>query len=165
MREVVADYPFAPRDLQPVRILPQAREEVCRGLRSGGGWIERLPAIAGKVHFDPTVRIACADGVITAEVVVFARKKTVHFTRRDSKCAQHDGHRRGEVFAMARARIEKKMGERIVAGFSSQNQRVGETSAQVVFDRQGLIEGSLRVLGNLHCEFGNTAIELRRKLE
>src|SRR5258706_441376 len=118
--EVVADYPFTPGDLHPVGILPQAGQEAGLVFRGSRRWIKYLPFIGRKIDFHPTMRVARANDVVAAQVVVFAREEAIDFTRRNSERAQHDGHCRSKVFAVARASLEKKMSERIVPWFPGQ---------------------------------------------
>src|SRR6266446_9410007 len=110
MPEIVTDYPFAPGDRHPVRIFSQARENA--GLRFRSRWrgVKCLPIHAWKINLYPTVRVTCADNVIAAQFVVFARQEANDFARRDAECSQHDDHRRRKVFAMAGAGLEKTMG-------------------------------------------------------
>src|SRR3982074_1402038 len=124
MREIVADYPLAPGDLHPVGIFSKARQEAALAFRTCRRGIECLPVHARKVDFHPAMRVACANDVISAQFVVFARQETVHFARRNTEGAQHDSHCRSEVFAVARASLEQKMSKRIVSGSSGQIQSV-----------------------------------------
>ncbi len=80
------------------------------------------------------MRIARAHDVVAGEIVVLARKEPVHFTRRNAQRSNHDGHGRGEVFAMSRARFEQEVPQRILAGFSRQVQGVGVARTQVALD-------------------------------
>src|SRR5258708_8875583 len=118
--EVVADYPFAPSDVDRVGIVAQPGQKGGLVFRSRRGGIKYLPFIAGKIDFHPAMRVARANDVISAQVVVFTREEAIDFTRRNSERAQHDSHCRSKVFAVARAGLEKKMSERIVPWFPGQ---------------------------------------------
>src|SRR6266403_2041867 len=73
MPEVVTDHPFAPGDLYPVDIFSKACQEAGVVFRSRWSGIKCLPVCAGEVDLHPAVRVTCADDVIAAEFIEFAR--------------------------------------------------------------------------------------------
>src|ERR1700682_5953817 len=106
MGKVVPDHPFAPSDLQPIGILPEAGKEISGVLWRGGRGIEYLPFVSWKIDFHPAVRVAGANDVVAAQVVVLARQEAVHLARGNAQCSQHDGHRGSEILAMSGARFK-----------------------------------------------------------
>ncbi len=111
------------------------------------------------------MRIARAHDVISAQLVVFAGQEPVDFACGNSKRAEHDGHCRRKIFAVARARLEKKMRQRVVSRFPGEIQRVGVTIAQESFNRQGFVEWSAGVFRGLLRKLGDSRVQRSRKLK
>ncbi len=161
VREIVIDDPFAPGELEPVPIQREPREKAACVSISRRSGIERDPAIAGEIDLDPGVRVALADDVVAGEVVVFAGQKSGDVTRGNPHGAQHHRHRRGEIFAVAGAAHEKKIGERIVGPGAAQIERVGVMRFQVALDVRGSVVFVVRVFGDFLGEFLDARIERR----
>src|ERR1700730_11842636 len=99
MNEIVIDDPLARGDRNPAQIQGQPREESVSLSISRRSGIESDPAVSREIGSHPGVRMAGADNVVAAEVVVFTRQKSANVTRGDSQVAQHNGHGGGEIFA------------------------------------------------------------------
>src|SRR5262249_36530855 len=110
------------------------------------------------------MRVAAADDVGIRDVVVFAKQKAVDVARGDSERADHHGHGRGEVRAVAGAAAEQKVGERVFRWRVRLRERVTEAAAQVHLNGGSLIECGYVALGDLAREARDTGIN-RRKLE
>src|SRR5207245_11659444 len=92
------------------------------------------PAVARKEDLYPTVRVARANDVVAAHIVVFAGKKAIHVTRGHADGAHHHGHGRGEIFAMPGALLEEEVGQGIDRRLAGKVQRIAVIIAEVTFD-------------------------------
>src|SRR5262249_59038889 len=84
--------------------------------RSRSG-IERDPyavlTTPGEVDLDPGMRVRLANRVNVGRLVVFARLEAVDQARGHVARAQHQDHRRSEIFTMSLARVEEEVGHRV----------------------------------------------------
>src|SRR4029077_16793587 len=118
--------------------------------------------VFGKVGFDPGVRVAGADDVITAHVVELAGQKASGIARGNSQRAQHDGHGRSEVLAMSGTAYEKEVGQRIGGGRAGEVEGVTEARLKVALDSVGLVVFVVRAGGDLLGELRDARVELRQ---
>src|ERR1700736_2331460 len=116
MRSVVADDPVAPEGGHSVDVKANTAPALRRACVPGGSRIEGLPAVSREVSLDPRVGVLGADDVVARKVVEFVAAEAVHHTRRNAKSAQHYGHGRCEVFAVALFAFEQKIGNGILDG-------------------------------------------------
>src|SRR5262249_26105982 len=102
------------------------------GVRSG---IERHPqsvmTLSGKIDLDPRMRVRLADRVNVSRIVVLARLEAVDQARRHAAGAEHQDHRRGEIFAMSLSRVEEEVGHRVTVFYAPQVERITVVRAQM----------------------------------
>src|ERR1700731_4829850 len=104
-------------------------------------WVEGDPTVAWEKDFHPTVRVARANDVIAAHVVVLAGKKAVHVARGNSERSHHHRHGGGKIFAMAGALLKKEIRQRIDGRRTGKIERITVVSAQVAFHRARFVIG------------------------
>ena len=118
------------------------------------------------MDFDPRVRIALCDGINISRAVIIARLKSVDDARGDSLRAEHDGHCRRKVFAVAFAHVEQKVCERVKAsGFEVE--RIAVIVLQMLFDGTRRVVLIMRSGFDYHLagEASDAWIEIVRELE
>ena len=135
MQEIVVDDPFAPLQLEPIPVVPEAREESRRLLIRRRRGIERQPAVRREIGLHPAVRVAGAHDQVAADVVVFAGQKSVDVARWNAHGPKHHGHRCGEIFAMSGALLEQKICQWVGLRRSGQVKRIPVMRSQISLDR------------------------------
>src|SRR5580692_3317593 len=129
MALVVVDDPLAPERCQGIHVQhasTPASTHLRRRRRSG---IKTDPAIAGKIYFHPRVRVAAPDQILRRKVIELAGAESIHHSRRDAQGTQHDGHRRGEVFAVSLLAFKKEIGYGIARNAARKLQSVSKMRA------------------------------------
>src|SRR5690606_23943304 len=81
--------------------------------RGSGGRIEARPTHIGQKHLDPGVSITLTHGVEATEAIPGAADEPRHVARGYPQRAQHHGHARRVKLAVAAARLEQKVLERV----------------------------------------------------
>ena len=114
------------------------------------GRVEREPAVAVEPDLDPGVRVPIVDAPRPAVRVVGAAREAGGDPRGNPEVAEHEGHRAGEVLAVAALRAGHEPDERRHPGLLRWMLVVGEPSArpQPGLDRDGR---RVRVRGRRRC--------------
>ena len=90
------------------------------------------------------MRVARANNVIAANIVVLAGQKSSDKSRRDAFSPQHHRHRRSKIFAVAGAFLQQEICQRVFVRRHIDVQRVSVSGAQKTFDVRSRV---IRIVG------------------
>src|ERR1700678_1665621 len=138
MARVIVDDPLAPERGQGVDLQHTSAPAGMHLHGRGWGGIETYPSIAGKTRCHPRVRVAAPNQILGSKVVKLAGAETVHHSRGNAQSAQHDGHRRSEVFTVPLLALKKKIGYGIARNSARKLQRISKMRPQIRFHRARL---------------------------
>src|SRR5713226_735125 len=106
------------------------------------------------------MRVAGADDVVFADVVVFARQKSIDVARGNAERAEHHGHRCGKIFAVSGAALEEEVRKRILSRCAGKIEGVAVASPQIRFDCGSLVVGGGSGNRNLARQIAYARVEL-----
>src|SRR5688572_21283286 len=117
------------------------------------------------IHFDPRMRIALTDRIISAELIPFRSEKARHEASRDADASKHDHHSSRIVLAVPGLPAEEKIVDRLDRGCRLSietvlivGQQMVEDGSASFMDGQGAIGHSSRQLRNPLEAFGELQI-------
>ncbi len=120
-----------------------------------GGRVEGLPADAGEVDLGPGVGVGAAREPLAGGGVAFAGDVADDDPGGDAEGAQHHGHRRGDLFAVAAADPEQQVVDRVdPVGGGGVPPVVLHVGVEPVLEGGDLVVGRCRVGGDLAGEGG-----------
>src|SRR5215472_9951570 len=108
----------------------------------------------------PGMCVAGSNDVAPGYVVVLPAVKAVHYSRGNANRAEHQHHRRGEIFAVALFAFEEEISDWIPWRHRGLLQRVAITRRQVFFDGYGFLVWRVLVSRNLIGQLRDPRIEV-----
>src|SRR5258708_17648785 len=106
------------------------------------------------------MRVAGADDVVFADVVVFARQKSIDVTRGNAERAEHHGHRRRKILAVSGAALEEEVRKRILSRRTGKIEGIAVASLQIRFDCGSFVVGGGSGNRNLARQCAYARVEL-----
>jgi hypothetical protein len=113
------------------------------------GWVVHDPPVAGVRHLDPRVGVLLTHAVEATAPLPLAACEADSDTRWDSHGPQEEGHGRGEVLAVAAARLQKRE-RRVAVRLELRAQRVAKARHEPQGGRDPLVRGVPRALQLSH---------------